>query len=231
MSTRPFSLQVSSLYKSFGSRHVLRGLDLKVRHAELCVLVGRSGCGKSTLLRCLQGLEAPDSGQISMRGPAGMVFQSFQLFPHLSTLENVMAGPRIVKNAPFEMARQQALKLLAKVGLSGHEEQYPSQLSGGQQQRAAIARALAMNPEILLYDEPTASLDPHLTGEVMQVMADLKKEGITQILVTHEHAFAKKYADQIVFIEDGVVVESGGARRLFKQAKDPRTRRFLKGMK
>src|SRR6185503_11699818 len=123
MSTRPFALQVSSLHKSFGSRPVLRGLDLKVRPAELCVLVGRSGCGKSTLLRCLKGLESADSGQIAMHGPAGMVFQSFQLFPHLTTLENVMAGPRVVKNASYDSARQLALKLLAKVGLAGHEGQ------------------------------------------------------------------------------------------------------------
>jgi polar amino acid transport system ATP-binding protein len=231
MSTRPFALEVSGLHKSFGPRPVLRGLELRVRPAELCVLVGRSGCGKSTLLRCLQGLETPDTGQIRLSGPSGMVFQSFQLFPHLSTLENVMAGPRVVKNSPVENSRALALKLLEKVGLKGHEAQYPSQLSGGQQQRAAIARALAMNPRVMLYDEPTASLDPHLSGEVMQVMAELKKEGITQVLVTHEHAFAEKHADQVVFIEDGVVVESGSPRRLFKQAKDPRTRRFLRGMK
>jgi ABC-type polar amino acid transport system ATPase subunit len=210
---------------------VLRGVDLAVRQGELCVLIGRSGCGKSTLLRCLKGLEAPDAGSFRLQGSAGMVFQNFQLFPHLNTLENVMSGPRVVKSMREAEARPLAMDMLAKVGLQGHEGHYPSQLSGGQQQRAAIARALAMRPAIMLYDEPTASLDPHLTGEVMQVMLELKKEGLTQVMVTHEHAFAQKAADQVVFIEDGLIVERGSARAVFKNAKDPRTRRFIRGMK
>jgi ABC-type polar amino acid transport system ATPase subunit len=231
MPTRPFILEAKKIHKSFAGHAVLRGLDLKVRAGSLCVLIGRSGCGKSTLLRCLNGLEIPEQGEIQLHGKAGMVFQSFQLFPHLNTLENVMSGPRIVKKIPLAETRLLGQKLLHKVGLEGHQNHYPSQLSGGQQQRAAIARALAMNPEIMLYDEPTASLDPHLSGEVLQVMLELKKEGMTQVLVTHEHAFAAKAADQVVFIEDGLVIEAGPAKRLFKNARDPRTRRFLKGMK
>lgn len=231
MPTSPFALEVHSLHKSFGQTPVLRGLSLKVRQGQLCVLIGRSGCGKSTLLRCLKNLESPDSGSMALSGEAGLVFQSFQLFPHLSTIENVMSGPRVVKQVAEAQSQSLARKLLAKVGLESHASHYPVQLSGGQQQRAAIARALAMQPRIMLYDEPTASLDPHLSGEVMQVMLELKREGLTQILVTHEHAFAEKAADLVVFIEDGQVVEQGPPRSIFKNAKDPRTRRFVKGMR
>jgi polar amino acid transport system ATP-binding protein len=231
MPTRPFVLEANDLHKSFNGVAVLRGLSLQVPAGSLCVLIGRSGCGKSTLLRCVKGLESPESGQVRTFGPTGMVFQNFQLFPHLSALENVMSGPRIVKKTPLAEARGLAARLLDKVGLQGHHHHYPSQLSGGQQQRAAIARALAMRPEIMLYDEPTASLDPHLSQEVLQVMLELKREGMTQVLVTHEHGFAKKAADQVVFIEEGLVVEAGPAKKIFGSAKDARTRRFVRGMK
>lgn len=226
----PF-LEVRGLYKSFHGRPVLKGLDLVLPAGSLCVLIGRSGCGKSTLLRCIKGLENPDQGTVRLGGQAGMVFQNFQLFPHMNALENVMSGPRVVKKSPLTQARQLAAQLLDKVGLQGHHQHFPSQMSGGQQQRAAIARALAMRPEIMLYDEPTASLDPHLSAEVLEVMLELKAEGMTQVLVTHEHGFAQRAADQVVFIEDGQVVEAGPPRRLFKAARDPRTRRFVRGLK
>jgi len=223
-------LEARQLHKSFGDRPVLQGLDLSVRAGSLCVLIGRSGCGKSTFLRCIKGLETPDQGEVFLQGSAGMVFQSFQLFPHLNALDNVLSGPRIVKKIPRERALGPARALLDKVGLHELHGHFPSQLSGGQQQRAAIARALAMEPDILLYDEPTASLDPHLTGEVLAVMLELKREGMTQVLVTHELAFARRAADQVVFIEDGRVVEAGSPRRIFGAPKDPRTRRFVRGL-
>jgi ABC-type polar amino acid transport system ATPase subunit len=230
MPTRPLALEVLNLHKSFGGRQVLRGLSLQVRPGELCVLIGRSGCGKSTLLRCLKQLELPDSGHFRLHGEAGLVFQSYQLFPHWTALENVMSGPRIVKSTPKHLAKDQALGLLKRVGLQDHAGHYPAQLSGGQQQRAAIARSLAMQPSIMLYDEPTASLDPHLSQEVMQVMLELKKDGLTQVLVTHEHAFARKAADQVVFIEEGQVIEAGPPGQVFGRPRDPRTRRFVRGL-
>lgn len=230
MPTRPLVLEVSQVHKSFDGHPILRGLSLQVPQASLCVLIGRSGCGKSTLLRCIQGLERPDQGEIRIHGQSGMVFQSFQLFPHMNALENVMSGPRIVKEMSVEEASGIASHLLAKVGLAAHQKHYPSQLSGGQQQRAAIARALAMRPELMLYDEPTASLDPYLSAEVLEVMLELKKEGMTQVLVTHEHAFAKRAADHVIFIEEGEVVEAGPPRQIFGMAKDSRTRRFVKGL-
>ena len=224
-------IEIRGLHKAFGERTVLKDLGLDVAKGELCVLIGRSGSGKSTLLRCLNGLEAPDSGSIQTHGVIGMVFQNFHLFPHLNLRDNIMAAPRHVKGMSFDDAHALATRLLAKVGLAEHASHFPSQLSGGQQQRGAIARALAMSPEILLYDEPTASLDPHLTGEVMDVMKSLKREGMTQVMVTHEHAFARKAADRAVFIEAGQVVETASARRLFSAPQDPRTRRFLKGLR
>jgi polar amino acid transport system ATP-binding protein len=226
----PF-LEVSGLHKSFNGRPVLQGLSLALPAGSLCVLIGRSGCGKSTLLRCIKGLEQPEQGTVRLGGSAGMVFQNFQLFPHLTALQNVMSGPRVVKKTPVAEARVLAQELLDKVGLQGHHQHYPSQLSGGQQQRAAIARALAMRPEIMLYDEPTASLDPHLSAEVLEVMLELKAEGMTQVLVTHEHGFARRAADQVVFIEEGQVVETGSARKVFSAASDPRTRRFVRALK
>ena len=246
-------IDIRGLKKSFQGQPVLNGVDLAVEASELTVLIGPSGCGKSTLLRCLNGLEIFDEGRIAvdgltferspgrlavgreyqrvtheLRGIMGMVFQAFNLFPHMTTLENVARPPTIVRNRPVQEARENALRLLEKVGLANQARLYPHQLSGGQQQRAAIARALAMEPKLLLYDEPTSALDPGLVDEVLAVMKELDSEGITQVVVTHEMRFARDVAEKIVFLSDGLVVEEGPPGRIFSQPSDPRTRQFLK---
>lgn len=246
-------IEIQGLKKSFHGVPILRGIHLNVCASQLTVLIGPSGCGKSTLLRCLNGLERFDEGRIFLNGitlqrdathPAtdrdfqqithelrrvvGMVFQSFNLFPHMTTLENVAKPPVIVQGVPKEEARVSALELLEKVGLRDKADHYPSQLSGGQQQRAAIARALAMKPRLILYDEPTSALDPGLSDEVLQVMRELDTEGITQIVVTHEMRFARDAADKIVFLSEGLVVEEGVPEQIFSEPADPRTRQFLK---
>jgi len=246
-------IEIRGLKKSFNGNQVLKGIDLSVDACQLTVLVGASGCGKSTLLRCVNGLEVFDEGRISIQGLTlqrdggqpradghyhrlthqlraltGMVFQSFNLFPHMTALENVARPLSIVQGIPKETARAEALRLLEKVGLKTHAALYPSQLSGGQQQRAAIARALAMKPKVLLYDEPTSALDPGLVDEVLEVMKELDSEGITQVVVTHEMRFARDVADKIAFISDGVVVEEGEPSKIFSAATDSRTRQFLK---
>ena len=246
-------IDISGLQKSFHGRRVLRGVTVSVAPSQLTVLIGPSGCGKSTLLRCLNGLEAFDEGRIivnglhlerlagrllaegeyqrithELRGIMGMVFQAFNLFPHMTTLENVARPPMIVQSVPAGQARSEAVRLLEKVGLREQAALYPDQLSGGQQQRAAIARALAMRPKVLLYDEPTSALDPGLVDEVLEVMKELDREGITQVVVTHEMRFARDVADKIVFMSDGVVVEEGEPERIFSDPADPRTRQFLK---
>lgn len=220
---------VHQLTKRFGARPVLSGVTLSLPAGRLSVLIGRSGSGKSTLLRCLAGLEKPSSGRYEVEGRPGLVFQQFHLFPHLSVMENLLLAPRIAQHRRASDVRLEAEALLEKVGLRDHADHYPFQLSGGQQQRAAIARALACRPQVLLYDEPTSALDPHLAGEVLKVMAQLRPEGLTQVLVTHELAFAKKYADHIVFLEDGIVVEQGPPKALFTKPKDARTKAFLRG--
>ncbi len=227
MSSQP--ILVHQLSKRFGPRTVLDGVSLRLPAGRLSVLIGRSGSGKSTLLRCLAGLEKPSGGRYEVEGRPGLVFQQFHLFPHLSVMENLLLAPRVAQKRRASEVRPEAEALLAKVGLGDHAEHFPSQLSGGQQQRAAIARALACRPQVLLYDEPTSALDPHLAGEVLKVMVQLRKEGLTQVLVTHELAFAKKYADHVVFLEDGVVVEQGSPKALFSKAKDVRTKAFLRG--
>jgi polar amino acid transport system ATP-binding protein len=227
MATQP--ILIHQLHKRFGSRPVLKGIDLSLPAGRLSVLVGRSGSGKSTLLRCLSGLERPERGRFSLQGRPGLVFQQFNLFPHLNVLDNLLLAPRVAQQRRGDDVRPEALALLAKVGLGGHAEHFPSQLSGGQQQRAAIARALACQPDVLLYDEPTSALDPHLAKEVLKVMAQLRKDGLTQVLVTHELDFARKYADLVVFLEDGIVVEQGPPKAFFSRPKDPRTRAFLRG--
>ena len=246
-------IDISDLKKSFQGCPVLRGVNLSVAPSQLTVLIGPSGCGKSTLLRCLNGLEVFDEGRITvdglrlerpagrlrmdreyhritheLRGIMGMVFQSFNLFPHMTALENVARPPRIVQARPAAQSRSEALRLLAKVGLKDQAALYPNQLSGGQQQRAAIARALAMRPKVLLYDEPTSALDPGLVDEVLEVMKELDREGITQVVVTHEMRFARDVADKIVFMCDGVVVEEGEPEKIFSDPADARTRQFLK---
>jgi polar amino acid transport system ATP-binding protein len=246
-------IEIQGLRKSFHGNPVLRGVDLTVASSQLTVLIGPSGCGKSTLLRCLNGLEVFDEGRIAinglclersshqshpdreyhrvthqLRGMMGMVFQAFNLFPHMTTLENVARPPSIVQHVPAAVARANALALLQKVGLAEKAPLFPAQLSGGQQQRAAIARALAMKPKVLLYDEPTSALDPGLVDEVLEVMKELDSEGITQVVVTHEMRFARDVAEKIVFMSDGLVVEEGGPEQLFSKPQDPRTRQFLR---
>jgi polar amino acid transport system ATP-binding protein len=245
-------IQLEGLKKSFHGAPVLRGIDLGIPDSQLTVLIGPSGCGKSTLLRCLNGLETFDEGRLSIDGLTldrrpgapraadfdrvthdlrlrmGMVFQSINLFPHMSALDNVARPPMIVQRVPEREAYDSARRLLEKVGLGKKLALFPGELSGGQQQRAAIARALAMKPKVLLYDEPTSALDPGLVDEVLHVMKELDAEGITQIVVTHEMRFARDAADRIVFLSEGLVAEEGEPEQIFTSPCDPRTRQFLK---
>jgi ABC-type polar amino acid transport system ATPase subunit len=246
-------VSVRDLHKSFYDQPVLRGISLQVCAHELTVIIGPSGSGKSTFLRCLNGLEIADRGEISIAGitlqrqnhntplpkqyhsqvrrlrhHVGMVFQQFNLFPHLTVLENVIKAPLVVKKIGRDQAIQEATALLEKVGLERHLHHHPAQLSGGQQQRAAIARALAMSPRIMLYDEPTSALDPSLVDEVLQVMQQLNQEGMTQIVVTHKMSFARDAADKVVYFEDGMIIEEAAPSHMFSQPQDERTRKFLK---
>ena len=224
MSEDDVIVRIKDLHKSYGDLEVLRGIDIDVHRGEVVVVLGPSGSGKSTMLRCVNLLEKPTSGQIifegaditakgvdinGVRAKLGMVFQKFNLFPHMTALENVMEAPVHVLHMPKAEARKLAIKELERVGLGERLDYYPAQLSGGQQQRVAIARALAMKPEIMLFDEPTSALDPELVGEVLNVMRSLANDGMTMIVVTHEIGFAKEVADQIVFMDGGVVVERG----------------------
>ena len=243
-------ISVHNLHKSYGPHLALRDISFAVQASELTAIIGPSGCGKSTLLRCLNGLELFDNGSVRiaehklvwqaghaprdlhaqlrhLREDAGMVFQSFNLFPHLTALENATLAPVVVKKIPRAQAEQKARALLAKVGLRDRADYYPSQLSGGQQQRAAIARALAMEPKVMLYDEPTSALDPSLVDEVLSIMRKLDDEGMTQIVVTHEMRFAREVADKILFLYEGELVESGPPAELFTAPRDERTRTFL----
>jgi polar amino acid transport system ATP-binding protein len=244
-------ISVENLRKNFGHTVALRGISFEIEASELAVIIGPSGCGKSTLLRCLNGLELFDSGRVRigdftfernngmshrelhvqlrhLREEVGMVFQSFNLFPHLTVLENAVLAPMVVKKLSRKTAERRARELLAKVGLSDRLDYYPSQLSGGQQQRAAIARALAMSPKVMLYDEPTSSLDPSLVGEVLNIMRKLDDEGMTQVVVTHEMRFARDVADKIIFLDDGELVESAPPEVIFSAPRDERTREFLR---
>ena len=246
-------ISVKNLYKSYDDHLVLKDISVDVEEGDMVSIIGPSGCGKSTLLRCLNCLEILDSGIIQISGTnldrfaetkklgegyhkkahdlreqVGMVFQGLNLFPHKTILENVMLAPIIVKNENTTDARANAVRLLGKVGLGWLLNRYPSSLSGGQQQRAAIARALAMNPKVMLYDEPTSSLDPELIEEVLQVMRQLDDEGMTQIIVTHEMRFAQDASDYVIYMEDGEIVEISDGDEIFINPKDDRTRRFLK---
>ena len=240
-------ITVEKLTKSFGASRVLHGIDHAQSKGQAVVLIGPSGCGKSTFLRCLNQLETPDSGRITigdlsiesgrsatreqqrqLRLRAGMVFQQFHLFPHLTVLGNLIEAPMVVKGIAREQAEQTANALLKKVGLTERADYYPSQLSGGQQQRVAIARALAMHPEVMLFDEPTSALDPELRDEVLQVMRQLVEEGMTMIVVTHEMAFAREMADRVLFFDAGLVAEEGTPEEIFTQPKNDRTREFLR---
>ena len=241
-------IEVNQLYKRYGALEVLRHIDFRVMPGEVVCLIGRSGSGKSTLLRCINFLEEPDGGTICAAGitiPAGertrehrqhiiqlrervgMVFQQFNLFPHMTVLENLIEAPTIVKKTPRQQSIPLAEELLAKVGLSEKRDVYPGKLSGGQQQRVAIARALAMQPQVMLFDEPTSALDPELVGEVLNVMRDLARDGMTMIVVTHEMGFARDVADRVIFIDGGVFVEEGPPDQCLSSPKDERTRRFL----
>jgi polar amino acid transport system ATP-binding protein len=251
--SRPVVIEARGIRKSFGSFEVLRGVDLKVHRGEVVVIIGPSGSGKSTFLRTLNHLDVPNAGRIWINGAPfgismrngkahaisdsaismqrrmiGMVFQQFNLFGHMSALDNVRCGPVQVLGRKADVAEAEARRLLALVGLSGKETSYPAQLSGGQQQRVAIARALAMDPAAMLFDEPTSALDPEMVGEVLNVMLDLAAKGMTMVIVTHEIQFARKAADRILFMEDGMIVEEGRPAEMVDSPKHERTRRFLR---
>jgi polar amino acid transport system ATP-binding protein len=246
----PAMIEIADLWKAFGPLPVLQGVSLTVERGGVVAVIGPSGSGKSTLLRCINLLEDPDRGRIrigdsemqfgdgaagkprdrdlsAFRAATGMVFQHFNLFPHMTALGNVMAGPVIVKGMRQREARRVALDLLGKVGLADKAAVYPSRLSGGQRQRVAIARALAMNPSVLLLDEVTSALDPELVGEVLSVIAQLAREGMTMLIVTHEIGFAHEVADLVVFMSEGAIVETGPPGRLLERPENPRTRAFL----
>lgn len=238
-------IQLEQISKSFGKHEVLQSIDLQVKKGEVVVILGPSGSGKTTLLRCINYLEKPDAGQITigdlqvnakhptkkeihaLRQQTAMVFQQYNLFKHKTALENVMEGLTIVRKIPKEKAREISVQVLEKVGLGSKLDHYPAQLSGGQQQRVGIARALALNPEVILFDEPTSALDPELVGEVLSVIRKIAKEGITMIVVTHEMDFARDVANHVVFMDGGVVVEEGTPEDIFQRPKEERTRQFL----
>jgi len=239
-------ISITGLHKQFGELEVLKGIDLQVNKGQVVVVIGPSGSGKTTLLRCLNILEVPTTGSITIenqtadfskpvhkreielfRRNSAMVFQNYNLFPHMTALQNVMEGPMIVKKMAKIEARKKAEKLLAKVGLGDKLDFYPHQLSGGQQQRVGIARALALEPKVMLFDEPTSALDPELVGEVLQVMKDLADEGITMVVVTHEMRFANDVADEVIFMDQGKVIERSKPIDMFTQPKEERTKQFL----
>lgn len=235
-------IRVCNLKKSFRNLNVLNGIDLTIREGEQVVVIGPSGSGKSTLLRCLNLLEQPTEGQIffdgveitdpkqniaPIRQQMGMVFQHFNLFPHLTVLQNMTLAPVQLGIASKEEAEASALALLAKVGLQEKANSYPNSLSGGQKQRVAIVRALAMHPKVMLFDEPTSALDPEMVGEVLQVMQDLAKEGMTMVVVTHEMGFAKNVASRVLFVNDGIIEEDAPPALFFTQPKSKRLQEFL----
>ncbi|MGX1447985.1 L-cystine transport system ATP-binding protein [Bacillus sp. 153480037-1] len=238
-------IHIKQVHKAFGQNHILKGIDLTVEKGEVVVILGPSGSGKSTFLRCLNFLERADQGEISIdqttvtfnqakpkdilaiRRKTAMVFQQYDLFIHKTALENVMEGLVIARKQPKDQAYDTALQLLKKVGLLEKKDAYPHQLSGGQQQRVGIARALALNPEVILFDEPTSALDPELVGETLDVIKQVAQTGVTMIIVTHEMSFAYDIADRVIFMEDGVIVESGTPEEVFEQTKEERTKQFL----
>ncbi len=235
-------ITTKGLIKDFGALHVLRGIDQHVEKGEVVVVIGPSGSGKSTFLRCLTLLEEPTAGQIFLDGEEitakhvdinrirrrmGMVFQQFNLFPHKTVLENIMLAPVHLKMATKEQAKEKAMALLDRVGLTDKAQSYPKQLSGGQQQRIAIVRALAMDPEVMLFDEPTSALDPEMVGEVLEVMKSLARSGMTMVVVTHEMGFAREVGDRVLFMDEGLVVEEGTPEQVFGNPQNKRTQDFL----
>lgn len=235
-------VHITGLHKSFGKNEVLKGISVDIYEGEVVCVIGPSGSGKSTFLRCINRLETLNSGEIVVDGykisdkkadlnrireNIGMVFQHFNLFANMNVLRNLMLAPVDLKKATKEEAKENALKLLETVGLSDKADSYPSQLSGGQKQRVAIARALAMNPDIMLFDEPTSALDPEMVGEVLNVMKNLAREGMTMIVVTHEMGFAREVADRVLFMDEGIIMEEGTPSEMFSNPKHPRTIDFL----
>ena len=242
MTDKDVLIETKDVCKSFGSVNVLKGISTQIHKGEVVVIIGPSGSGKSTFLRCLNRLEEPTSGQVIFEGKdicskgqditvlrqkMGMVFQQFNLFNNLTVLENIMAGPKLVKKQDEEQAKAAAMKLLERVGLAEKADEYPSKLSGGQKQRIAIVRALAMEPDVMLFDEPTSALDPEMVGEVLKVMQDLASTGITMVVVTHEMGFAKKVGTRVLFIDDGQILEDGTPEQIFEHPQNPRTQNFL----
>ena len=240
-------LEVKNIQKSFSGTQVLKGVSFSLEKGQVLAIIGSSGSGKTTLLRCLNFLETPDAGEIRVNGSLltgqnltdaqirqnrlhfGLVFQNFNLFPQYTVLENITMAPTLLKKAPAEQIRSNALALLEKVGLSQKASAYPYQLSGGQQQRVAIARALALNPEVLCFDEPTSALDPELTNEVLRVIRSLKNQDNTMVVVTHEMDFARSVADVVMYMADGVIEEMGPPEEVFGSPKSEKTRSFIRG--
>ncbi|MGM0766582.1 MAG: amino acid ABC transporter ATP-binding protein [Pseudomonadota bacterium] len=238
-------VKMKGMNKYFGSLHVLKDINLEVNSGEVVVIIGASGSGKSTLIRCVNGLEQFESGELEVDGNAlapkganqkaltairkevGMVFQQFNLFPHLSVKKNIMLAPMKVKEEPEVIANATAERLLNRVGIGNQADKYPSHLSGGQQQRVAIARALAMEPRLMLFDEPTSALDPEMIGEVLDVMRELAREGMTMMVVTHEMGFAREVADRVIYIHEGQIVEEGKPADVFDNPQNERTQAFL----
>lgn len=235
-------IETRALEKSFGDVKVLKGITTEIKKGEVVVIIGPSGCGKSTFLRCLNMLETPTGGQILFEGTdltdasvnvnrhrmkMGMVFQQFNLFPHMTILKNMTLAPTKLLKMPADKAKEKAMELLKTVGLEDRADAYPSQLSGGQKQRVAIVRALCMNPDVMLFDEPTSALDPEMVGEVLNVMKDLAKSGMTMVVVTHEMGFAREVANRVLFMSDGIIEEEGTPNELFSNPKSPRTQQFL----
>lgn len=235
-------IKIDSVVKDFGDNRVLDGLSLSVREGEVVVIVGPSGCGKSTLLRCINGLEPIQGGEITFRGQkvdgnsrsivgirqkVGMVFQNYELFPHMTILENIVLSPLLVQKRSRKEVEEEAMQLLSRVGLAEKRDSFPRELSGGQKQRVAIVRALCMHPEVLLFDEVTAALDPEMVREVLDVMLTLARQGRTMVIVTHEMSFAKAVADRVVFIDGGSIVEEGSPEEFFEHPGTDRAKRFL----
>ena len=242
MCTNDVTIRVRGLKKDFNDVSVLKGIDIDIHKGDVVCVIGASGSGKSTFLRCLNLLEQPTGGSIYFEGAnltdekvdlnlhrqkMGMVFQQFNLFPHMSILENLTCAPVLLKKATPEQAKAKAMELLARVGLADRADSYPNQISGGQKQRVAIVRALCMEPDVMLFDEPTSALDPEMVGEVLDVMKELAKEGLTMVVVTHEMGFAREVSNRVIFLDDGVIAEEGSPADIFENPQCERLQSFL----